>query len=222
LLGLLIIVVSIALADSVNPSTIAPTLYLATTDHPRRHVGGFIVGVFTINLLAGLLIMVGPGQLILALIPRPSSTTKHFLELVTGLIIVSLALALWSRRDFLSRTSLPTAKAKAGSSLMLGAGLALIELPTALPYFAAIAAITESGLNLPVRITMLTIYNLVFILPLVLILGTLEVLGDRASRILGRINRWLQKHWPTLLAGLGLFVGIVFLALGVAGLSHQN
>ena len=222
MLALLIIVVSISFADSVNPSTIAPALYLASTDHPRRHVGGFIIGVFTINLLAGLLIMIGPGQLVLALIPRPSAATKHLLELITGLIIISLAIILWSRRNVLSRKTLPTTKVRAGSSMMLGAGLAIIELPTALPYFAAIAAITESGLNLPFRIAMLTVYNVVFVLPLVLILGALEILGESASRILGPINRWLQINWPTLLAGLGLFVGIVFVVLGVVGFSQHH
>lgn len=222
MLALLIIVVSIALADSVNPSTIAPALYLASTDHPRRHVGGFVVGVFTINLLAGLLIMIGPGQLVIALIPRPSSATKHLLELITGLIIISLAIALWSRRDVLSRKTLPATKARAGSSLVLGAVLAIVELPTALPYFAAIAAITESGLSLLYRIAMLTVYNVVFVLPLVLILGAVEILGDSANRILGPINRWLQTHWPMMLAGLGLFVGIVFVALGVVGFSHHH
>ncbi len=222
MLALLIIVVSISFADSVNPSTIAPALYLASTDHPRRHVGGFIIGVFTINLLAGLLIMIGPGQLVLALIPRPSAATKHLLELITGLIIISLAIILWSRRNVLSRKTLPTTKVRAGSSMMLGAGLAIIELPTALPYFAAIAAITESGLNLPFRIAMLTVYNVVFVLPLVLILGALEILGESASRILGPINLWLQINWPTLLAGLGLFVGIVFVVLGVVGFSQHH
>jgi hypothetical protein len=74
MLRLLILVVSIAIGDSLNPSTVAPALYLATTDHPRRQVGGFIVGVFAVNLLAGLLIMLGPGQLLLALIPRPGAT----------------------------------------------------------------------------------------------------------------------------------------------------
>jgi cytochrome c biogenesis protein CcdA len=221
-LALLIIVVSIAIVDSLNPSTIAPALYLATTYHPRRHVGGFIVGVFVVNLLAGLLIMVGPGQLLLAVIPRPSPTTKHAIEVIAGLIILSLAGILWSRRRFFARSNFPTVKkSRAGSSLALGAGIAVIELPTALPYFAAIAAITESGFNLAVRLAMLTVYNVIFVLPLIMILTALEVLGDNASRILGQANRRLQAQWPALLATFGLFVGAVILTLGIVGLSHH-
>jgi cytochrome c biogenesis protein CcdA len=222
LLGLLIIVVSIAVGDSLNPSTVAPALYLATTSHPRRHVGGFIIGVFAVNLFAGLLIMLGPGQLLLSLIPHPGPTTKHAIEVIGGSIILGLAALLWSRRKSFARTKLPTAQAKGGSSLALGGGIAAIELPTALPYFAAIAAITESGFSLSVRLAMLTIYNVVFVLPLVAILVAVEVLGDEANRVLSRANRGLQARWPVLLAGLGTVVGTAILALGLVGLLRSS
>src|SRR5271170_7110122 len=129
MLGLLIVVVSIAVGDSLNPSTVAPALYLATTEHPRRQVGGFIVGVLAVNLFAGLLIMLGPGQLLLSLIPRPSAATKHIIELLAGAIILALAAGLWSRRRLLARSKLPTVETKGGSSLALGAGIGVIELP---------------------------------------------------------------------------------------------
>ncbi len=221
MLGLLIVVVSIAVGDSLNPSTVAPALYLATAERPRRQVGGFIVGVFAVNLLAGLLIMLGPGQLLLSLIPRPSAATKHIIELLVGAIILALAAGLWSRRRSFARSKLPTVETKGGSSLALGAGIGAIELPTALPYFAAIAAITESGFSVSFRIAMLALYNVVFVLPLVAILLAVELLGRDARRVLGQANRWLQAHWPALLAGLGLIVGMVILALGAIGYSHS-
>ena len=221
MLGLLIVVVSIAVGDSLNPSTVAPALYLATSEHPRRQVGGFIIGVFAVNLLAGLLIMLGPGQLLLSLIPRPSAATKHVIELLAGAIILALAAGLWSRRKSFARRKLPKVETKGGSSLALGAGIGAIELPTALPYFAAIAAITESGFSVSVRVAMLAVYNLVFVLPLVGILIAVEVLGRDASRVLGQTNQWLQEHWPVLLVGFGLIIGIVILALGVVGYSQS-
>ncbi len=219
MLGLLILVVSIAIGDSLNPSTVAPALYLATTEHPRRQVGGFIVGVFTVNLLAGLFIMIGPGQWLLALIPRPSAAAKHITELIAGTIILALAAGLWLGRRSFARSKLPSVETKGGSSLALGAGIGAVELPTALPYFAAIAAITASGFSVSVRVGTLVIYNVVFILPLVAILVAVEVLGEDASRVLGVANQWLQKHWPVLLSGLGLIIGTVFFVFGLVGLS---
>ena len=84
---------------------------------------------------------------------------------------------------------------------------------------AAIAAITESGFSISVRRAMLTVYNVVFVLPLVAILIAVEVLGDNAGTVLGRANRWLQTQRPVLLAGFGLLIGLVILALGLIGLS---
>ena len=219
LLGLLILVISIAIGDSLNPSTVAPALYLATTEHPVRQVGGFTLGVFAVNLLAGLLIMIGPGQWLLSLIPRPSAATKHIIELIAGTIILTIAAGLWLRRRSFARSKLPSVKTKGGSGLALGAGIGAIELPTALPYFAAIAAITASGFSVSVRVGMLVIYNVVFVLPLVAILVAVEVLGEDASRILGVANQRLEQHWPVLIAGLGLIIGTVILALGIVGLA---
>jgi cytochrome c biogenesis protein CcdA len=221
-LRLLILVVSIAFGDSLNPSTVAPALYLASTDHPRRHLGGFILGVFSVTLLGGLLIMLGPGQLLLALIPQPSATAKYVTELVAGVAILALAAVLWLRRKAFARRKLPTAKARGGSSLALGAGIAAIELPTALPYLAAIALITGSGFSIAVRLGMLVAFNLVFVLPLLAILLTVELLGEDAGTVLGRANRWLQRRWPVLLAGLGALIGLGVLAFGLAGISGAS
>src|SRR5579884_3233023 len=75
LVGLMI---SIGLADSLNPSTIAPALYLAASEHPRRRVAEFTVAVFLVYLLGGALIALGPGQLIRSLAPhRPGQQIKR-------------------------------------------------------------------------------------------------------------------------------------------------
>src|SRR3954447_9390294 len=47
-LALLGLVVSIALADSINPSTIVPALFLATGSRPRAAVTAFAAGVLVV------------------------------------------------------------------------------------------------------------------------------------------------------------------------------
>jgi cytochrome c biogenesis protein CcdA len=220
MLRLLILVVSIALGDSVNPSTVAPALYLATTNQPRRQLAGFILGVFSVTLLGGLLILLGPGELLLSLVPKPSATAKHLTELIAGVAIVALAALLWFRRGSLAERKLPSAKASGRSSLALGAGIAAIELPTALPYFAAIALITGSSFDLATRLGMLVAYNVAFVLPLLAILVTVMVVGEEAEPVLRKANRWLQERWPVLLAGLSLLVGLGLMGFGLAGISE--
>ena len=56
------IVVSIGLADSMNPSTIAPGLYLAVGERARSSLIQFTLAVFAVNLVGGAVIALGPGQ----------------------------------------------------------------------------------------------------------------------------------------------------------------
>jgi hypothetical protein len=82
------IVVSIGLADSLNPSTVGPALYLAAGERPRWDVLRFTGSVAAVSLLAGLVLTIGPGQLLLALVPHPSATVHHVAETVAGAVML--------------------------------------------------------------------------------------------------------------------------------------
>ena len=70
MIRLLILVISIGLADSINPSTIGPGLFLAAGDKPRSSVAEFTLSIFVVSLAAGALIALGPGQLIRNAVPN--------------------------------------------------------------------------------------------------------------------------------------------------------
>jgi len=82
MLRLIGLVVSIGLADSLNPTTIAPAMYLATGERPRRQVTEFTLGVIVVYLAGGILIALGPGQLLLSLVPKPDAEDRHVIEIV--------------------------------------------------------------------------------------------------------------------------------------------
>jgi cytochrome c biogenesis protein CcdA len=216
---LALIVAAIGLADSMNPSTVGPALYLATTRHARRRVAEFAIGIFAVNLIGGALIALGPGQLLLALLPHPDATTKHVIETIIGAAIVAAAIALWTNRRRLARRDLRGVTKRSGTGLALGAGISLVELPTAFPYFTAIAAIVASDQAVPQQIALLVLFNVAFVLPVLAILFVVLAFGSRADRVLGRASDWLQREWPVLLAVLGLVVGVAILSVGVLGLT---
>ena len=95
---------------------------------------------------------------------------------------------------------------------MLGATIIAIELPTAFPYFAAITAILGAADDTPAQLSLLAVYNLCFILPLVAILLTLLLAGERADERLIRLREITERRWPEAFAAV-LFV----LGLAVAG-----
>jgi len=218
-LRLLTLVASIALADSLNPSTIGPGLYLASGKNPRSALTQFIAGVFAVNTVGGALIALGPGQAVLALVPHPRPTTVDILEVLAGVVMLIFGIVLWQRRQRLARHNLPSPSAGGKSSLLLGITIAGVELPTAFPYFAAIAAIVGSGQGPINQLIALGVYNVIFVLPLILMIVTITFAGDESERILGRARDWLQAHWPVLLSGLALLAGVYVTVLGVTGLT---
>ena len=209
---------SVAFADSLNPSTIGPALYLATGHAPARRVVGFTGGVFAVFLAGGLLVALGPGELLLSLATKPSDRTKHGVEAAVGAGLAIAAAGLWANRRALAARPLPGRNISRGSAVLLGAAISLVELPTALPYFVAIAAMVGAGASVLERIELLVLFCAVFCLPLLTIAAMLALAGERARDTLRRTGDAFHHHWPELLAALLLVVGIAFGLIGAVGL----
>ncbi len=221
MLRLAIVAISVGLADSLNPTTVGPALYLATVPGRRAlRVAQFTSGVFAVNLAAGLVLTLGPGSLLLGLVPHPHGTARHVIELVAGVFLLAFAAALWLGRRTLTRRDLPM-RGGGGSALITGASIAAVELPTAVPYFAVVTAVEASSASVPTKIGLLALYNLAFVLPLLAIVVVLLVAGERADRWLQNGGAWLQRRWPVVLASLLLLVGGGLTILGGTGLVRQ-
>jgi cytochrome c biogenesis protein CcdA len=221
MLRLIGLVVSIGLADSLNPTTIGPALYLATGDEPRSRVIQFTLGVFAVYLLGGVLIALGPGQLLLSLVPKPDAEDRHVIEIVVGAAMLFAGAVLWRHRRRLSDREIPK-MTEGKSSAILGATISAVELPTAFPYFAVIAAIVGSGLDTPRQLVLLLLFNVCFVLPLAGIVATLWLAGDRSQRILTRGRDFLQRRWPVLLSVLLMLAGVFVVLLGATGLTGHG
>jgi cytochrome c biogenesis protein CcdA len=217
MLRLIGLMISIGLADSLNPTTIAPALYLASEKRPRTKVLEFTIGVFAVYLVGGALIALGPGQLIRSLVPHPHRTARQIGEIVAGLLLIAGAVILWVRRERLTQRGLPKVDPTKRSSAVLGATITAVELPTAFPYFAAIAAIVGSGLDVGRQFGLLILFNVCFVLPLLGIIALLTWAPDRSQLVMARARSFLERRWPNVLAILIFIVGIIALLLGVTG-----
>jgi cytochrome c biogenesis protein CcdA len=101
----------------------------------------------------------------------------------------------------------------------LGAAIAAAEFPTALPYFATLAAIIGSGLSLANQLLLVAVFNVVFILPLLAMIAVLALAGERAAAHLRGAGDWLRGRAPLIFATLALIAGAVLTALGITGLA---
>jgi len=105
------------------------------------------------------------------------------------------------------------------SPALMGAAIAAAELPTAFPYFAAIATIVSSRLGIGRELLLVAVYDVCFTLPLFGIIIVLRVAGDGATQKLARMRGEFEAHWPALAAGAALVAGVYITALGVTGLA---
>jgi cytochrome c biogenesis protein CcdA len=171
-----------------------------------------------VNLAAGIALALGPGMLLVHLVPRPDRTVRHALELAAGLGLMAIAVAMWAARRRLAAHELPMREDGGGSALALGASIAAVELPTAAPYLGVIAAIVAQRPSVPQTIALLALFCAAFVVPLLAILGALAVARDRAAPVLANGGAWLQRRWPVLLAALLLLTGGGLSIAGMSGL----
>jgi hypothetical protein len=61
-LALIALALSVGIVDSINPSTIGPAVYLASTTHAARSLSLFTAGVFAVYATGGIALALGPGQ----------------------------------------------------------------------------------------------------------------------------------------------------------------
>jgi cytochrome c biogenesis protein CcdA len=222
MLRLIGLVVSIGLADSLNPTTIAPALYLATGEHARARLIQFTLGVLLVYFVGGALIALGPGQLLLALVPKPDAEDRQVIEIVVGVAMLVAAAVLWRNRESLSHRQMPVPSGQGMSSAILGATITAVELPTAFPYFAAIAAIVGSGLGPARQLVLLLMFNLCFVLPLIVMVVAMSLAGDGAIEKLNRARDFLERRWPVVLSVLLLGAGVFVVLLGVTGFAGRS
>ena len=157
------VALSVGLADSLNPSTVGPALYLATGRRRVLRVLLFTAGVLAVDLAAGIALTMGPGRLLLGLMPHPRSTVRHALELAAGVALIAVAAGLWLARRRLARRTLPAGGGRAGSGFLAGASIAAVELPTAAPYLAVIVAVAASSATRRRRSGSLALYCVAFV-----------------------------------------------------------
>jgi cytochrome c biogenesis protein CcdA len=215
--ALAVLVASIGAADSLNPSTVGPALLLATAHKPVQALASFTAGVFIVPFAAGVLVVLGPGELLLDALPHPSAHVKHVAEVVAGILLLLLAAALWARRGRVSdRMAASQSEDVDRSAFLLGAGIMAVELPTAFPYFAALGSILAANPSPGTGIALVAVFNLAFVSPLLAILIVRALAGERATPALDRAGDWFSRRAGAIVALLLAAVGAGAIVLGLS------
>ncbi len=205
--------------DSVNPTATVIHLYLLGTTQPVARTIAFIVGVFAANYLGGLFAVLELEAFLQTLnadelIASPAIIRDSF-QAILGL---ALLVAAWFFNRY-AGTGGAVKKPKSPRpmhALMLGLTVTAAELPTALPYLAGIGVIAEAKLN-PLQVaTALLVYNVVFVLPLLVLLGLYLILRQTRAAWLAKLERLVSQWLPRLVPMFLVLLGSALLAISLA------
>jgi cytochrome c biogenesis protein CcdA len=203
--------VVLAAIDSINPSAIVVTLYLLSRSEASVQVGVYITTIFLTYFSVGLMAILGIDTFLPSVGTLLNSPVGFVVQGLVGLAL--LVYSLMASADPASATPVTPPSARTYAALVaLGVTVTAMELPTALPYFAAIAVITSADLPIRHWVPLLGVYNAIFVMPPVaLLVGHLlfgQQLRERYARLSARLQQGAQETalWVAGLVGGGLFV----------------
>lgn len=216
-MSLLGYLVAIAAIDSLNPTATALQVYLLTTPNPIGRSISFITGIFLAYWTVGLLATLGLARFIQWVF----ETHSEWMSLIQCILGIALLYVGWTLNS--SSNAYQPLKNKPNSlqpihTFFLGMSVTLLEAPTAFPYIAAIERIAQAKLILPDLAGFLSIYNLVFVMPLIGLLGIYIAFQSRSTELLKRINQAITTWSPKILRVLLLVTGTFLLLNGITSI----
>jgi cytochrome c biogenesis protein CcdA len=208
--------IAIAALDSLNPSAIALQVYLLGTTKPIPRSIAFVIGIFLAYWTSGLLAVLGLDRLIQTVIVNSgfslSTPLFYIIQFLTGIILLIVGVTL--RITTQSEPAKAPQKLNLAKTFLLGMSVTILEFPTALPYFAAIEQIVRANLDLLSTMSILALYNLIFVLPPIALI-VIYLFFHRQSfalSLIQRINRSITVYSPHIIRFLILGLGIFLIA----------
>ncbi|MEF3353249.1 GAP family protein [Paenibacillus sp. GYB006] len=211
---LLLMIGGLSLLDTLSPATLGITVYLLLTE--KKKVGlKLMVYLFTVigfYFSAGVAIKLGFGFFF-----EVFSTFLQNRVVSWMLFIVGGILFIWSfyvpKRKKSSYTS-PITKTNS-RMIALGVTTSLVEVGTALPYFTAIALMTNSGLVWYEWLPLLFAYNVVMVLPPFILYMLYMLLGSVMQKPLKFIQNQVSKSSSSLASWIMCIVGLLLILYSV-------
>ena len=205
-----------ALVDSINPCAIGVLILLVSTLIATKKKDKLVkIGLIYISSVYVTYFLYGLGLIsFLAVIPVVAA---EYISIIVGLIVVLAGILeikdfFWYGKGFSLAISKENAKKieekikniSVSTSIFLGVFVASVELPCTGGPYLAITLLLSQNFNLSAFI-LLVIYNIIFVLPLVVILA-LVLLGVKIENV----HAWKQMNK----AYMRLITGFILIALG--------
>lgn len=225
--ALLITVITLALFDSLNPSTIATQIFLLLSlEKPISRVISFIIGTFVIYFAFGFAVIFILGEPIGSLFFEMGSN-EYFILLSMGIILIAVCILYWQKYsnkgdgrskfdEYMQRILKRFTRLSPAHTFFFGMLSTAFDLPTAAFYFVAIASMIQVGITSLEMTSFLFLYNLIYILPLIIIVIIYLIARKRSEQLLHKANTLIIKWSAKLILPFIFLIGILLVMISLA------
>jgi hypothetical protein len=203
--------IGLGIIDALNPFSIGAMIYLLATPRPVANGTVFIVGTLLVYLLFGVAMMEGWSLALKSLLPLIPQWLKILAMVIAGGVCLGIAFYLYLKAASQKMKGVPYSPNLTLLGIFLFAlGSTISDLPTAIPYMAAINMITGMPGGWWLHGALLVLYNLIYISPLIVTVGLYIKLGHAAQGFLGRVRVGIEWCFvyilPPFIALLGVYL----------------
>ena len=221
--GLLIVLASIALLDSLSviPLAVVPLAAILAGPRPLNGSASLLAGIFAVYALCGAVILLGLDTLFDAVGPslkrwwNDPDTLDLILQLAIGAAMIGFGWKLAAAREEHGERGAGQAVGPV-RAFAIGAGITAVGLPGALPYFGAIDQILRADPTFAQMTLALLFYNLVFVSPLIALVALRWLFPERSERLLRGVASITGRWGRRLIVAVLLVLGGILIADAVA------
>jgi len=200
----------LAFLDTLSPTIIGVTLFLVLTDN-KNLTSRLLAYLFTVVLLyfsLGIIMMLGLNIIIEAF-------SNVFQNKIFSRVIFIIGGILFTASFFIpvnKKSNIPKPKTQSiFSIIIIGVTTFIIEAGTALPYFAAIGLLTTIDIPFYQWIPILAVYNIIMVLPALLIFLGYKLFGRLISPPLVNLRNKISSSSSSALSWIMCIVGVILI-----------
>ena len=216
----LMIIFLCALIDILSPGVLTVTAYLLLTQ-PNQLSSRLFVFLFITQLgyfITGLLLYFGGNSLLKRIEQLSQFDFINWFYILLGAVLVLISFSKPKETTKKRLISFIPNNTTIKGMIILGIIVFLIEFVTALPYFYSIFLMNHQTIETTPAILIIIGYNLVMVLPSLLLLGVNIIFKERLQQILVKMRSKLNEApISSLLVAIGV-IGAVFFNIGLRGI----
>lgn len=210
---ILLYIGALAILDMFSPAIIGVTVYvlLVGNRNQTQLIIAYLTTVIVFYFCTGVFLMLGLDIILNPIADALSSNTAKVFMTIIGTI---LFIGSWFVPKKKTAESPKPKHFKVGAMIVLGITTSLLEVATAIPYFASIGLMISNEFTMYEWLPVLAGYNVMMVAP-ALVLLLLHILFRRfMQKPLRNIQALFQKNTSSALSWVMFIVGLILLANG--------